>query len=174
MQEPSSENNGRGEGPVLFEATLYPHRSLSPRGFGLLMACVAGFSFAAGLLFTSLGAWPVMGFFGLDVALFYFAFRYNYRAGKLAETIRLTRDDLVVRRIHPNGRVQEWRMQPYWLRVDWTPQTEELGAPPAEVRLSSHGRSVGIGRFLTDDERASFSAALQTALARCRSLPELA
>ena len=30
--------------------------------------------------FLLLGAWPVFGFFGLDVLLLYLAFRANYRA----------------------------------------------------------------------------------------------
>ncbi len=113
-----------------------------------------------------------MGFFGVDVALVYFAFRASYRSASLVETVRLTRERLDIRRIHPSGKVEQWSMQPYWLQVEPIPTREEIGAPLAEVRLSSHGRSVAIGRFLTDDERDDFSRALETALARCRSLPE--
>ena len=35
------------------------------------------------------GAWPVMGFFGLDVLLVYVAFKLNYRSGRLYETVEL-------------------------------------------------------------------------------------
>src|SRR2546422_1744423 len=33
--------------------------------------------FRSGIGFVSIGAWPICGFFGLDVALLYFAFRLN-------------------------------------------------------------------------------------------------
>ncbi len=186
MQEPSPEDNApmpsdlTPSGPPsdlpptapLFEATLYPHRSLPREGFWILMAAVAAVSFTMGLICAAAGAWPVFGFFGLDVALLYWAFRANYRDGQLLEHVRLTREELTIRRIHPNGQVEDWRLQPYWLNVDAVPTQEEIGAPLAEVRLSSHGRSLAIGRFLTDDERDAFSAELRAALARCRSLPE--
>lgn len=175
MQETGPEDNApsdRGGEPPLFEATLYPHRSLPPHGFWLLMAAVSAVSFTFGLIFAAAGGWPIFGFFGLDLALFYWAFRASYRSGQLLETVTLTRDELLVRRIHPRGRIEEWRLQPYWLRVDAIAASEALGAPLPEIRLSSHGRRLGIGRFLTDAEREDIRDALQDALTRCRSLPE--
>ena len=65
--------------PSLFAARLTPHRSLSRAGFLLLMAVLGGISFAAGMVFLVLGAWPVFGFVGLDVLLVYWAFRANDR-----------------------------------------------------------------------------------------------
>ena len=69
-------------GQPVFRALLTPHRSLSPKGFALLMAVLFCVSLASGLFFLSLGAWPVVGFFGLDVLLLYGAFRLNYRAAR--------------------------------------------------------------------------------------------
>jgi uncharacterized membrane protein len=172
MQEPASEDNRPSLDPPLFEATLYPHRSLSPRGFCILMAAVAGLSFTIGLTFAAAGAWPILGFFGLDVALVYFAFRFNYRAGRLVETIHLTRSALLIRRIHPGGRIEEWSLQPYWLRVKAVPTSEEVGSPLAEIQLASHGRKISIGCFLTDDERDTLSLELSSALAKCRERPD--
>ena len=60
---------------MLFSAVLTPHRSLSATGFLILMMLVGGVSFAAGIVFLMMGAWPVFGFFGLDVLLLYLAFR---------------------------------------------------------------------------------------------------
>src|SRR5712671_3378683 len=94
------------EDHVHFDAVLQPHRSLSPTGFWILMAAVTGLSFAAGIAFLLMGAWPIFGFFGLDVALLYLAFRLNYRSGRLVETVRLTDRQLTVRRLHPGGKVQ--------------------------------------------------------------------
>jgi uncharacterized membrane protein len=53
----------------ILHVILRPHRSLSPTGFWILMGVLAGVSFSAGTVFWLLGAWPVIGFMGLDVAL---------------------------------------------------------------------------------------------------------
>jgi len=71
--------------PEIFSAIITPHRSLGPRGFLIFMLCLGGLSFIAGVIFVSLGAWPVFGFFGLDVLLVYFAFRANYRSARAYE-----------------------------------------------------------------------------------------
>ena len=90
-----------------FAAVLTPHRSLSPKGFTVLMALVCLVSFATGLLFYLLGAWPVMGFMGLDVALIYVAFKLNYRAARLYETVDLTPGALTV--TTPSARISPKR-----------------------------------------------------------------
>ena len=69
---------------------LTPHRSLGPTGFLILMAVLGGVSFAAGIVFLLVGAWPVFGFFGLDVLLIYCAFRLNYRAARAYEEVTVT------------------------------------------------------------------------------------
>ena len=66
--------------PTIFSAVLTPHRSLGHVGFLVLMIVFGGVSFISGMVFLLMGAWPVFGFFGLDVLLLYWAFRLNYRA----------------------------------------------------------------------------------------------
>lgn len=150
--------------PVLFDARLRPHRSLSARGFVILMAVLCGVSFVAGLIFFLVGAWPVVGFLGLDVLLVYLAFRINYRRARLYETVRLTRDDLLVERVDHCGGRSSWRFQPYWLQVmmDDPPRHE------SPLTLRSHGRSLEIGRFLTPHERLDLARALRDALEAVR------
>ena len=150
-----------GDAPEL-DLVLYPHRSLSPTGFWLLMTLVAGVSFAAGLAFFLAGAWLVMGFLGLDVVLFYLAFQLNYRSGRVVETIRMRASDLVVRRTSPRGTVRTWSFQPYWLRVDLEGGAEGGG----QLALCSHGQRLVIGAFLAPDERSEVACALRAALAR--------
>lgn len=148
----------------LFNAVLTPHRSLSPGGFWLVMGGVALFSFAAGLAFLWKGAWPVLGFLGVDVALVYFAFRANYRSGHLYETVRLTRSELAVQRVLPSGQMRGWSFQPYWLRV----HIDEPPVPGSQLTLTSHGRSLAIGAFLSPGERLELANALRAALSRAR------
>src|SRR5665213_4620615 len=84
---------------MLFSARLTPHRSLSRGGFIALMAFVCIVSFAAGVAFWMMGAWPVFGFFGLDVLLIYWAFRINFRRAKATEEISVTSSELRIRRV---------------------------------------------------------------------------
>ena len=147
-----------------FRAVLYPHRSLSPTGFLILMSAIGGVSFVTGMAFLLKGAWPVFGFFGLDVALVYAAFKLNYRSGRAYETVELTSENLVVTRVHPSGKRESFDFNPYWVRV----RLAELPQGRNDLRLAASGREFAFGRFLTDDERRDFSHTLSGALAETR------
>lgn len=149
---------------VYFDAILHPHRSLSPAGFRWLMAGFSSLSLLVGGYFYAIGAWPIVGFMGLDILLLYVCFRLNYRAARTYETVRLTDSQLEVCRRNHWGELHRWRFQPYWLRVDLREPVE----PDSHIRLSSHGRSLIIGSFLAPEERADFVGALRAALSRLR------
>lgn len=155
----------KGDKTYLFDAILQPNTSLPPRGFLILISAIASVSFVAGMVFMLAGAWPVMGFFGLDVALIYLAFKTNYRWARMYETVRLSEDSLVVERVSPTGKVQRWRFQPYWLRVT----LDSPGAHDSQLILSSHGKRLRIGAFLSPDERVEVADALSGALSKLRS-----
>src|SRR5438132_6054016 len=104
-------------GRLFFERVLSPHRSLPPHGFHILMLALGVISLAVGIGFVAIGAWPVIGFFGLDVALVYLAFRLNYRCARQSETIRLAGDAFTVERVNVRGERRAWHFQPFWLRV---------------------------------------------------------
>lgn len=158
------------EPPTVFlDAVLAPHRSLPPAGFLAVMAVFGGFSFVAGILFVLHGAWPVTGFFGLDVGLVYLAFRINYRSARRQERIRLVAglpegDALTVERLGVRGERWAWRFQPYWLRVI----LEEADDDSNRLIIASHGRSLILGSFLGAGEKRSVAALLNDALARWR------
>jgi uncharacterized membrane protein len=152
---------------ALFDAVLEPHRSLSRSGFLTLMTAIVVISFAAGFAFALMGAWPVIGFFGLDAALVLFAFKVNYRDARMYETVRLTEEALTVVRVNASGRIQRWSFQPYWLKVDIDDDPGQAG----KLRLTSHGKSLVIGAFLAPHERADFARALETALYKMRQPP---
>jgi uncharacterized membrane protein len=146
--------------PAPFDAVLYPNRSLGRFGFHLLMAAIVLVSGAIGAAFVLAGAWPVTGFLGLDVVLLYLAFRWNYRQGRRAEFIRLDGSGLVVRRVDPDGRTREWCFDARWVRVtiDDPPRSD------SQLTLSSHGRALVVGAFLTPEERLELGKALRAAL----------
>jgi len=135
----------------------------------VFMAMVSVVSFGTGLLFYLLGAWPVIGFMGLDVLLIYVAFKLNFRALRVYETVDLTNEALTVTRVEPDGKSQSWSFNPYWVRE----QVAERVGRTSELSLASHGKRLVFGRFLTDHEREDFAAALVSALRDTRS-PDLA
>src|SRR5258705_12064867 len=103
--------------PELFSALLTPHRSLNRAGFLVLMGFLSAVSFAAGLAFLLMGAWPVLGFFGLDVLAIYWAFRINFRDARATEEIRVTPSELRVRRVSHRGPVVECGLNPLCVRL---------------------------------------------------------
>jgi uncharacterized membrane protein len=151
--------------PILFSAVLTPHRSLNRTGFMLVMTFLTVISFAAGVAFWMMGAWPVFGFFGLDVLAIYIAFKINFRRAKASEEISVTPSELRVRRISHRGHVVEWVLNPLWVQLDQIAH-EEFGIE--RLYLVSRGRRVSIGSFLGPNEKASFASALRAGLAAAR------
>lgn len=144
---------------------LTTYRSLSPRGFLILMTTLGVVSFVAGMVFLVIGAWPVFGFFGLDVLLIYIAFKLNYRSGRLYETVDLDPRMLTVTRVHPSGKSERFDFNPYWVRVS----VSEHRDGRTDLALLSHGEVFSFGGFLTDDERREFAGVLATALTSARA-----
>jgi uncharacterized membrane protein len=147
--------------PTLFEATLKPHRSLSRVGFVAVMAVLAGTSFAAGTAFLMMGAWPVFGFFGLDVALVWWAFRANYRQARAYENIHMTRNRLLVRQVSARGEARESDFNPRWVRLETTCDSD-FGV--TRVALVSRGVALVIGAFLPTIHKEQLAQSLGAAL----------
>jgi uncharacterized membrane protein len=154
--------------PTIFCATLTPHRSLGNVGFLVLMLVIGGVSFAAGMAFLMLGAWPVFGFFGLDVLLIYWAFRVNYRAAKAYEQVLVTPSALTVRKVSHRGQVVEWTLNPLWTRIDR--QTHQVYGVE-RLFLVSRGRRLAIANFLGPAEKEELAAALAAALGEAKRGP---
>ena len=152
----------------LFSARLTPHRSLSRSGFIALMVFVTIVSFAAGLAFLLMGAWPVFGFFGLDVLAIWWAFRVNFRTAKAFEEIRVTATELRVRRTSHRGQVMEWVLNPLWVQLDLK-SDPEFGLE--RLYVVSRGRRLSVGSFLGPEEKASFAKALMVALQAAKRGP---
>ena len=125
------------------------------------MTFITVISFAAGVVFWWIGAWPVFGFFGLDVLVIYWAFRINFRSARAFEEISVTPSELRVRRVSHRGHVVEWVLNPLWVQLDQKTHAE-FGIE--RLYLVSRGRRVSIGSFLGPDEKASFAKALLAAL----------
>ncbi|MEI7806233.1 MAG: DUF2244 domain-containing protein [Hyphomicrobiales bacterium] len=154
--------------PTIFSAVITPHRSLDRVGFMVLMGLVAFVSFVAGIVFFIVGAWPVFGFFGIDVALLYWAFRLNYASAAAYEEVVVTPAELKVRKVSHKGQVREWTLNPLWVRIDKVTH-EEFGIE--RLFLVSRGEKLAIASFLGPQEKASFAQALSKALNEAKRGP---
>jgi uncharacterized membrane protein len=161
MTTGNASDDPRPHEPTLFAARLTPHRSLSRTGFVLVMAVLSVISFAAGTVFLLMGAWPVFGFFGLDVLLVYWAFRANYRAAAAYEEVVVMPSELRVRKVSHRGQVSEWSLNPLWAKLDYEID-EEFGLQ--RLYLVSRGRKLPIASFLPPQEKESFATALSAAI----------
>jgi uncharacterized membrane protein len=161
----SSANSAPADAAI-FAVVLKPYRSLSPNGFALVMVVFVAGSFTVGLAFWLMGAWPVVGFCGLDILALQVAFRLSYRSARAAEEIRLTREHLSVKRIAANGQETEQGFNPYWARLE-IDRHPEIGV--TRLRIASHGSRLTIGSFLGPRERERFATDFSAALATVRA-----
>lgn len=153
-----------GEDRRAYEAVLYPNRSLPSAGFAAVMSVVIAANLIFGAWFYTIGAWPVIGFCGLDVFLVWLAFRLSYRQGRLHERVRLTPDAMWVSRVLPSGHEMRWRLDPYWTRV----HIDQPAVHESQLRVISKGRTLILGAFLSPPERGAFAEALSGALKQMR------
>jgi len=156
----ASMTSAEPSGGLFFERVLLPHRSLPPRGFHLLMLLLGLVSLAMGIGFVAIGAWPICGFFGLDVAALYLAFRLSYRSARRREVLRLAGDDFTVERVSIYGERRMWRFQPFWLRIILEERPDESN----RLFVASHGRSLVVGDFLGAPMRRELAHSLRAAL----------
>lgn len=150
----------------IFRALLIPHRSLGRRGFVILMAVLGTIWLGIGAFFLSIGAWPVFGFFGLDVLLIYIAFKLNYRAARAREEVSISRTTLDILKVAPSGRSEEHRFNPFWTKFRIA-RHDEIGI--TGMAVEGEGRHVPIGAFLNPDDRESFATAFGRALATAKA-----
>ncbi|MEZ2408360.1 putative membrane protein [Bosea sp. OAE752] len=153
----------------VFDATITPHRSLGQHGFRIVMTLVCLASVVSSIPFVVLGAWPVAGFFGIDVLALFIAFHVNFRHARAFERIVVTPLEVFLRKVSHHGREAVWRSNPAWTRLE-KQADEDYGL--LGLTLVSRGRSVPVAAALSPQERAGFADALGAALARARRGPE--
>ena len=118
-----------------------------------------------GMLFFALGAWPIVGFMGLDVALVWWALSASLRDGRQFEVVTLWPDQLELRRVPPSGKEELLRFNPFFVKLvidrDYNERTTGL-------HLRTRDSDTEIGSFLTADDKASFAKVFGTALKKAR------
>jgi uncharacterized membrane protein len=155
-----------GNGAKLyFEAELRPHRSLSRRALCCVFAGMAAASLYVTTAMYLLGAWPVIGFNGADIALAGLLFWLNMRAARAREIIKLSDAALEITRIAPSGKREQITLSPDWARVE----LEERQASVPVLFLRTRGAVAEVGRQLGEAQKRDLADAITRALARRRA-----
>ena len=147
-----------------FALELRPNRSLSRRHFLWMIAGVAGIFLLMSIRFLALGAWPILPFMALDLALLWWAMRTSYRSGTAVEELKLDGQGLELIRISPLGHRQRTLLEPHWAKVE----LEDLGDQQNRLWLRSGQRRVPVGGFLSPPERVEIARVIEAGLARFR------
>lgn len=154
----------------IYAVRLRPHRSLTREQANMLVFVVSAAICVISLPFFFLGAWPIIGFLGLDAVGIWLAFKFSFRAARAYEDLRLTSLELTLDKVPVRGKTREFRFNPFWVRLDRS-EHEEFGLQ--RLALVSHGRSVEFGSFLGPEQKAEVAGDLTLALARARRGPDL-
>lgn len=144
--------------------TLWPYRSLSLRGFQILIAVLASLMTVIGLGFYLLGAWPVIGFLGLEILVVWYAFKWNYRSGQLVETVAITPQQVNVTRTDWRGRETTVRLSGAWIKAELDVKEKRR----ERLYLRQHAHKLEIGAFMPPSEKLSLANALNAAFSRLR------
>ena len=147
-----------------FQLEISPHQSLSPRGFACLIGTVAAVNFTGGIVLWWLGAWPVIGFMGIDVALIWLGFRLSFRKGLKKERITITEHELLIERLASENVIETLNFARGFVQVFL--EHDEGRNIVGRLWVRSKGRGHQIGAFLGAEERAALAQILKSNLAR--------
>ena len=145
---------------LYMDAVITPNRSLSARGFVVLISVVTVLNCVSAAVFVAMGAHLVVPFVGLDVLAVMFAFLISYRAANRIERIQVSARDVRVVRETPKSSEIVWESPTAFTRVETAMEDEQVIA----VRLALSGREASVAAALSPPERAEFAKALQRAI----------
>ncbi|NOZ33646.1 MAG: DUF2244 domain-containing protein [Alphaproteobacteria bacterium] len=154
------------ENPPLFDALLRPHRSLNVSGVRLVVLFAASLALIPGLIFFAMGAWPVVGFLGLDVAALYWALSVSLRDGRTRERVRIWPDRLQIDHIPASGPPQRHEFNPFWVRFRIE---RDMDDNVTALLLALRDRQIEFARFLGPRAKAEFARDFAHALHRLKN-----
>jgi uncharacterized membrane protein len=136
--------------------------SLGPRWRWRIFASLCGVSLGLAIGFAALGAWLVLPYSALEVAVLYAAFLWIERHASDWERVSVCGDRVIVER-ESAGVQTRCELNRYWTRVE----VEAVGASRASrLALRFEGRSVAIGAELSAADRAAVARDLRRVLAK--------
>ena len=148
--------------------TLWPYCSLSRKGAALLLLAMALTGLLFSIIFLVLGAWPVIGFFGVEFGLICLFFHLHHRAtAKRFERITKAKPVLRIEQADAKGHISTEEMPLAWLNVrletedmDNLPDTDRHLLERYRLYLTVQGKKIEIGAFLPYQEKPELAKAI--------------
>ncbi len=151
-------------GALYMDAEIRPNRSLSQRGFLVLMGVITLFNFAAAMVFLSMGATFVPIFLGLDVLAVGVAFLVSFQSARRVERVQVTPAEIRVTRETPSDSHVVWESPTAFTRIAVERDEERNIA----LKLQLSNRELLVAEALSPRERAAFAQALERAVGEAR------
>jgi uncharacterized membrane protein len=150
---------------LYMDAEITPNRSLSQRGFVILIGIVTALNVTAAMAFLAMGAHFVPLFLGLDLIAVVAAFLVSFAAARRIERVQVSAADVRITHETPRWSRLVWESPTAFTRVAL--EVEDEGGVDLRLRLS--GREVAVAQALSPGERAEFAKALEAAIWRARN-----
>lgn len=151
--------------PLYMDAEIKPNRSLSERGFIVLISVITVANVASAIVFLQMRALLVPVFLGADVLAIAVAFLLSFKAGRVIERVRVTSAAVVITYETAKASRVVWESPTAFTRVA-TERDDENRVMGLKVMLS--GRHAPVAAALSPGERGEFARALETAIWRAR------
>ena len=149
---------------MYMDAEIRPHRSLSERGFIVLIAVVTLANCASAAVFIYMGAFYVPFFLGIDVIAVIVAFLASFRAQRQVQRVQVTAREVTVTHETRRSRTVVWESPTAFTRVS----VEREEGRTVGVRLTLSGRQHAVAQALSPRERGEFAVALEDAIRSAR------
>lgn len=150
--------------PVYMDAVISPNRSLSERGFIVLITVITLANCASAVVFVARGATLVPIFLAVDVIAVIVAFLVSFSAARRVERISVTAREVRVVHQAPNWSKVVWESPTAFTRV--AVETDE--GRTVGLRLMLSGRETPVAQALCPRERGEFAKALEQAIRDAR------
>tara|TARA_Y100001970_G_C13949722_1_gene707611 strand:- start:487 stop:855 length:369 start_codon:yes stop_codon:yes gene_type:complete len=113
---------------------------------------------SVGIFFYSIGAWPVIGFFGLDVTVFALIFYFHNKSLKISERIILTKNEMIIEKVKPFRKNLTVKFSPpNWINITLKKSIYNK----TRLIIHSHGSAIFVGDFLTKVEKIKLANSLR-------------
>ena len=151
--------------PLYMDAEIKPNRSLSERGFVILITIITLANVASAIVFLRIGAQLVPLFLGIDVAAITVAFLVSFRAGRMIERVRVSASDVVITYETPKASRIVWESPTAFTRV--AAERDEDNRV-VSLKVMQSGRYARVAAALSPGERGEFARAFENAIWRAR------
>lgn len=151
--------------PLYMDAEIKPNRSLSERGFVILICVITAANVASAVVFLRMHANVVPLFLGIDVLAVIVAFLASFKAGRIIERVQVSAAEVKVTYEAGDQVKVVWESPTAFTRV--TTEHDEDDRCTA-LRLALSGRQTAVAAALSPRERGEFAKALEDAIWRAR------